>query len=112
MPDPSLIGNAGSFFKNPSIGKANYELLLAKYSEIPGYNQADDTVKVPAAWLIEQAGWKGKTFGEIGVHKNQPLVLVNYGNGNGSMIRQLAMNIQSSVKEKFGIQLTPEVNII
>jgi len=69
-------------------------------------------VKIPAAWLIEQAGWKGKTFGNIGVHKLQPLVLVNYGGGNGNAIKELAFDIQASVSQKFGIELHPEVNII
>lgn len=112
LPDPAEIGNAGSFFKNPSIDKFDYEGLKAEFGSIPGYKQPGDMVKVPAAWLIEQAGWKGKTFGEIGVHKNQPLVLVNYGEGKGSDIRNLAFEIQASVAGKFGIELTPEVNII
>lgn len=112
LPDPAEIGNAGSFFKNPTIDKIDYEGLKAEFGTIPGYKQPGDLVKVPAAWLIEQAGWKGKTFGQIGVHKNQPLVLVNYGNGKGADIRNLAFEIQASVAGKFGIELTPEVNMI
>lgn len=112
LPDPAEIGNAGSFFKNPTIDKVDYEGLKAEFESIPGYEQPGNRIKVPAAWLIEQAGWKGKTFGEIGVHKNQPLVLVNYGEGKGSDIKDLAFEIQASVASKFGIELTPEVNIV
>lgn len=112
LPDPAKIGNSGSFFKNPTIDNLDYEGLRAEFPSIPGYKQPENKVKVPAAWLIEQAGWKGKTFGEIGVHKNQPLVLVNYGNGKGEDIKNLALEIQASVAAKFGIELTPEVNII
>lgn len=112
LPDPAEIGNAGSFFKNPTIDKVDYEGLKAEFESIPGYEQPGNRIKIPAAWLIEQAGWKGKTFGEIGVHKNQPLVLVNYGEGKGSDIKNLAFEIQASVTSKFGIELTPEVNIV
>lgn len=112
LPDPAEIGNAGSFFKNPTIDKFDYEGLKAEFGSVPGYKQPNDMVKVPAAWLIEQTGWKGKTFGQIGVHKKQPLVLVNYGEGKGADIRNLAFEIQASVADKFGIELTPEVNII
>ena len=112
LPDPNVIGNAGSFFKNPSIADADFERLKVNYPAATGYVQEDGTVKVPAAWLIEQAGWKGKTFGEIGVHKNQALVLVNYGEGKGRAIWELAQKIQASVQEKFGIALVPEVNVV
>ena len=112
LPDPAEIGNAGSFFKNPTIDGIDYEGLKAEFPNIPGYKQPHNQVKVPAAWLIDQAGWKGKTFGKIGVHKNQPLVLVNYGGGQGADIRDLAYRVRASVAEKFGIELTPEVNII
>lgn len=112
LPDPNVIGNAGSFFKNPSIDAADFEKLKVNYPAAMGYVQADGTVKVPAAWLIEQAGWKGKTFGEIGVHKNQALVLVNYGEGTGRDIWDLAQKIQASVQEKFGIALVLEVNVV
>ena len=112
LPDPIHLGNAGSFFKNPSIDKIDYEGLKAEFTDIPGYKQSENSIKIPAAWLIEQAGWKGKTFGAIGIHKNQPLVLVNYGNGKGDEIKELAFKIRESVASKFGIQLIPEVNII
>lgn len=113
LPNPAKIGNAGSFFKNPTIDKADYERLRVKFPSIPGYQQpAGNQVKVPAAWLIEQTGWKGLTFGEIGVHQNQPLVLVNYGEGKGADLKALACKIRASVAEKFGIELNPEVNII
>lgn len=112
LPDPSLLGNAGSFFKNPVVTKLMFEKLKKEYPFIPGYEQPNDLVKVPAGWLIEQCGWKGKVIGNIGVHKNQALVLVNYGNGKGEELRKLAFDIQSSVIEKFGVELMPEVNII
>ena len=112
LPDPAVIGNAGSFFKNPEVEKIDFEGLKAEFSGIPGYELPDHKVKIPAAWLIEQTGWKGKTFDQIGVHKNQPLVLVNYGEGKGADLRDLAFKIKASVSEKFGVELTPEVNII
>ncbi|MDQ3392998.1 MAG: UDP-N-acetylmuramate dehydrogenase [Bacteroidota bacterium] len=112
LPDPKEIGNAGSFFKNPTISKAEYQLLKEQYPEIPGYEVDDQSIKVPAGWLIEKCGWKGKKIGQTGVHKNQALVLVNYGNAKGKEIENLAYQIQDSVKEKFGIELNPEVNIV
>lgn len=112
LPDPDELGNAGSFFKNPTINKLDHLKLKAEYPEMPGYELPDKKVKVPAAWLIDQCGWKGHKRKNIGVHKNQPLVLVNYGGGNGQDIEKLAQDIQQSVAEKFGIELQPEVNII
>lgn len=112
LPDPAVIGNAGSFFKNPSIDEASFALLKREYPAIPSFPGENRLVKIPAAWLIEQCGWKGKTFDNIGVHKHQALVLVNYGDGEGEKIWELAMKIQSSVKEKFNIHLQPEVNVI
>ena len=112
LPDPLLIGNAGSFFKNPSIDAATFEALKKKYPAIPSFPGENNLIKIPAAWLIEQCGWKGKTLDNIGVHKHQALVLVNYGNGDGRKIWALAMQIQSSVEEKFDILLQPEVNVI
>jgi len=112
LPDPVEIGNSGSFFKNPVIEAIDYEGLKAEFDTIPGYKLDNGQVKIPAAWLIEQAGWKGKTFGQIGVHKKQPLVLVNYGNGDGKALEKLSRDIRKSVADKFGIELTPEVNII
>ncbi|WP_215223634.1 UDP-N-acetylmuramate dehydrogenase [Echinicola shivajiensis] len=111
LPNPKEIGNAGSFFKNPTIALEQYEELKKQYSDIPGYSQ-ETGVKVPAAWLIEKSGWKGKTFGHIGVHKKQPLVLVNYGNGDGETIKALAEKIQKDIQAKFNILLSPEVNFI
>lgn len=112
LPDPAIIGNAGSFFKNPTISRDRYNLLKAEYPEIPGYVVDENNIKVPAGWLIEKCGWKGKVFGEAGVHKHQALVLVNYGNAKGKDIEKLAQEIQASVHEKFGILLSAEVNII
>ena len=111
LPDPKEIGNAGSFFKNPTISKPDFENLQTRFPSIPGY-PSPDGVKVPAGWLIEQAGWKGKRTGEVGVHAKQALVLVNYGNGTGEEIKNLAFQIQTSVKSQFGIELNPEVNFI
>jgi UDP-N-acetylmuramate dehydrogenase len=111
LPDPTVIGNAGSFFKNPTISANQFELLREKFPTIPGYPNAEG-VKVPAGWLIEQAGWKGQREGEVGVHTNQALVLVNYGKGSGSDIKVLAEKIMKSVREKFGIELHPEVNFV
>ncbi len=112
LPDPRVIGNAGSFFKNPSITQQHYQSLQKSFPQIPCYPSVNQEVKVPAGWLIEQCGWKGKKIHDVGVHAHQALVLVNYGNGNGEEIFDLAMKISASVKEKFSITLTPEVNII
>lgn len=112
LPDPNVVGNAGSFFKNPTIAQSQYESLKKIHPEIPGYNSGNQYVKVPAGWLIEQCGWKGKTFDTIGVHPHQALVLVNYGGGTGEKIWALAQDILESVKKKFAIDLQPEVNII
>lgn len=112
LPDPAAIGNAGSFFKNPSVNRTTFEDLKAKYPGLPSFPGENGLVKIPAAWLIESCGWKGKTVGNIGVHRHQALVLVNYGDGEGKKIWQLAMEIQSSVREKFNISLLPEVNVI
>lgn len=112
LPDPKEIGNAGSFFKNPTIDKNDYKNLQDQFITMPGYELTDQIVKIPAGWLIEQCGWKGKTVGDIGVHKNQSLVLVNYGGGSGHEIKKLALQIQQSVIDKFGIRLTPEVNFV
>lgn len=112
LPDPAEIGNAGSFFKNPEIPLDQYLALKDVYPAIPSYPVSETTVKVPAGWLIEQCGWKGKVISNYGVHKNQALVLVNYGGASGTNIRQLALDIIQSVEDKFGIKLQPEVNII
>jgi UDP-N-acetylmuramate dehydrogenase len=112
LPDPRVIGNAGSFFKNPSITVNHYQSLQKNNTTIPSYPSANQEVKVPAGWLIEQCGWKGKKINHVGVHPKQALVLVNYGDGKGEDVFDLALKIASSVKEKFNIELTPEVNII
>jgi len=112
LPDPAVIGNAGSFFKNPSVVTDDFEQLKRNYPSMPSFPGENDLVKIPAGWLIEQCGWKGKTFDNIGVHKHQALVLVNYGGGEGKKIWELAMEIQSSVRQKFNIVLQPEVNVI
>ena len=111
LPDPKEIGNAGSFFKNPTIPSAQFDALKASYPSIPGYPSAEG-VKVAAGWLIEQTGWKGKRIGEVGVHAKQALVLVNYGGGTGEEIKKLSEQIQASVYDKFGVQLQAEVNFI
>lgn len=112
LPDPQVIGNAGSFFKNPTITQQHYEKLKSAHPEIPSYPTVNQQVKVPAAWLIENCGWKGKTFENIGVHPHQALVIVNYGGGTGAKIWNLAQQILASVKEKFDVQLQPEVNVV
>lgn len=111
LPDPKEIGNSGSFFKNPIISKSKFEELKANFPDIPGYKVSDDQVKVPAGWLIEQAGFKGKTFGNYGVHKKQALVLVNYGNASGEDIYKLSLLIKKTIKRLFGITIETEVNI-
>jgi UDP-N-acetylmuramate dehydrogenase len=112
LPDPAVVGNAGSFFKNPSIESEKFTELKEKHPSLPGFTEENNKTKVPAAWLIEQCGWKGKRFDNIGVHPLQALVLVHYGGGDGKKLWQLALDIQSSVKEKFNIVLQPEVNVI
>ncbi len=112
LPDPKVLGNAGSFFKNPEIAKEHFLQLQQQYPAMPHYPAADDKIKVPAGWLIEQCGWKGKRIGNTGSHAQQALVLVNYGNATGEEIKNLSQQIQQSVKEKFGIDLTPEVNFV
>ncbi|MEO7176300.1 MAG: UDP-N-acetylmuramate dehydrogenase [Saprospiraceae bacterium] len=111
LPDPAEIGNAGSFFKNPTVPRATYDALLLQFPNIPMYPAADDWAKIPAAWLIEQCGFKGKVVGQTGSHAKQALVIVNYGNASGTEILEYAQSIIAAVKEKFGIVLTPEVNI-
>jgi UDP-N-acetylmuramate dehydrogenase len=112
LPDPKIIGNAGSFFKNPVIGGEEFRRLQAAHPEIPHYASENEHYKIPAAWLIEQCRWKGYRSGDVGVHQHHALVLVNYGNGSGQAIQQLAKAIQDSVREKFAVEILPEVNII
>lgn len=111
LPDPAKIGNTGSFFKNPVISEEAFRELQKEYPEIPNY-PAGDEIKIPAAWLIDQCGWKGKQIGDAGVHKAHALVIVNYGNANGGEIIELAEKIRHSVFKKFGVKLIPEVNIV
>lgn len=112
LPNPAEIGNAGSFFKNPEISVEHFEKLKTLYPGIPSYLASEGKVKVPAGWLNEQCGWKGKVIGNTGVHKLQALVLVNYGGAKGEEVKNLSEAIKASVLEKFGIQLETEVNII
>lgn len=112
LPDPKEIGNSGSFFKNPVVDASFFSTLIAKHPEMPYYAQPDKKFKIPAGWLIEYCGFKGYTKGDAGVHKNQALVLVNYGEATGGEIHQLAKAIQYKVQQVFHIQLETEVNII
>ena len=112
LPNPELIGNAGSFFKNPIVGDSVYRKLKAEYPKIPSFEAGNGKIKIPAGWLIEQAGWKGKRIGNVGTYKNQALVLVNHGGATGEEIYEHAMTIRESVKDQFGIELAPEVNVI
>lgn len=112
LPDPKVQGNAGSFFMNPVIPRMQYESLLAKYPEMPHYKVDEEWVKVPAAWMIDRCGWKGKRMGNAGVHDKQALVLVNCGGATGQEIITLSQHIQQSVYESFGIAIVPEVNFI
>lgn len=111
LPDPAVIGNAGSFFKNPIVSQSDFEKLASTYPEIPHF-ETTEGIKIPAGWLIEQAGWKGKRLGNVGVHDKQALVLVNHGGATGEEVKNLAYAVIDSVKEKFGIQLEPEVTIL
>lgn len=111
LPDPKVIGNAGSFFKNPVISEGQFADLQQAYPSIPSYPQTDG-IKIPAGWLIEQAGWKGYKRGKVGVHNKQALVLVNHGGAKGADLQKLAEDIQASIKEKFGIELETEVNFV
>ena len=112
LPDVKQIGSAGSFFKNPVIDVEQFEALQKDYPVMPHYDEPDGKVKVPAGWLIEQAGWKGWRDEHVGVYNKQALVLVHYGGGKGEDIMALAQRIQDSVEEKFGIRISPEVNFV
>jgi len=111
LPDPAELGNSGSFFKNPEIGRVQFEALQQQFPNLVFYDLPSGQVKIPAGWLIEQCGWKGKRVGNTGAHTKQALVLVNYGGATGEEVVALAQQIIISVKEKFGITLTSEVNI-
>ncbi len=112
LPDPTEIGNSGSFFKNPELSKTDFEAVETNFPDIVHYNLPNGNVKVPAGWLIEQCGWKGKRVGNTGAYKNQALVLVNYGNASGAEVWSLAEEIAQSVADKFGIRIVPEVNVL
>ncbi len=112
LPDPKEIGNSGSFFKNPVVSKKTFEAFRKKNPDAPFYDMGNKTYKIPAGWLIEQSGYKGKRFGDAGVHQKQALVLVNYGNATGEEILGLAYKIKKEVLNKFKISIVPEVNII
>lgn len=112
LPDPVMIGNAGSFFKNPIIEKQHFEALQEVFPKIPHFPVSEDEVKIPAGWLIENAGWKGKKVGAVGVHEKQALVLVNYGGGKGAEVLKLSKMIQKSIQMNYGIALQTEVNIL
>ena len=112
LPDVKQIGSAGSFFKNPVIEREQFEALQKDYPNIPHYPDVEGMVKVPAGWLIEQAGWKGWRDEHVGVYEKQALVLVHYGGGKGQDIVELAKKIQVSVETKFGIRIVPEVNFV
>ena len=112
LPDPKELGNSGSFFKNPILPKADFESIHKKFPETRFFEVSPTEVKVPAGWLIEQAGFKGKRFGDAGIHKNQALVLVNYGNATGQEIVAVSKKIQETIFNTFGIHIEAEVNII
>ncbi|MCW3093246.1 MAG: murB [Ferruginibacter sp.] len=112
LPDPAVIGNAGSFFKNPEIGSKQFEVLKNDFQNIVGYELPGGNIKLAAGWLIEQCGWKGFRKGDVGCHEKQALVLVNYGNATGGDIYSLSTEIINSVHDKFGVLLEREVNII
>lgn len=124
LPDPKVLGNAGSFFKNPVIPREQFDIFHSEFPQAPFYevdehgerlNKSENRqihYKIPAGYLIEQCGWKGKVVGRTGSHKTQALVLVNYGGATGNEVYNLALEIQQSVKEKFGIDILPEVNLI
>ena len=112
LPDPKVLGNAGSFFMNPVVSREKYEALVAQYEGMPHYEIDADHVKIPAGWMIDQCGWKGKTLGRAGVHDRQALVLVNRGGATGAEIVALCEAIRKDVKAKFDIEIFPEVNIV
>lgn len=112
LPDPDIIGNAGSFFMNPVISTEHFERIKASYPSVPSYPAGEDKIKIPAGWLIEECGFKGKRYDTVGVYEKQALVLVNYGGATGDEIAVLAESIRTRVRDQFGIELQPEVKYI
>ncbi len=112
LPDPKLLGNAGSFFMNPVVSREVFEALREEYPQMPFYEMGTDRIKIPAGWMIDQCGWKGKALGPAAVHDRQALVLVNRGGATGADIVALSDAVRASVREKFGIDIHPEVNFI
>jgi UDP-N-acetylmuramate dehydrogenase len=112
LPDPKVLGNSGSFFKNPILLKSDFEKIHQLFPEMKFYDVSETEVKIPAGWLIEQTGFKGKRFGDAGIHKNQALVLVNYGNATGQEILNVSKIIQETIYETYGIHIEAEVNVI
>ena len=112
LPDPAELGNSGSFFKNPVVDKDRWKALRCNFPELVFYPQDDDTYKIPAGWLIEQCGWKGKRVGNVGCYEHQALVIVNYGGASGQEVWDHAMHVRESVRGMFGIELEPEVNVM
>ena len=112
LPDPAVLGNAGSFFKNPVVDAATAERLLAEYADMPHYPAPDGRVKLAAGWLIDRAGMKGRREGPVGIHERQALVIVNHGGATGGEVIAFARKVQETVREKFGIAIDTEVNIL
>lgn len=112
LPDPEIQGNAGSFFMNPIVDRSIYERLSRVYPDMPKFELGNGDIKIPAAWMIEQCGWKGRVCGRAGVHSHQPLVLVNVGNATGADIKELSDMIRHDVYQKFGVNICPEVNFV
>ena len=112
LPDPRVMGNAGSFFMNPIVSRIKFEALQEEYPHMPFYEIDADRIKIPAGWMIDQCGWKGKALGPAAVHDKQALVLVNRGGARGSDVIALSDAVRASVREKYGIEIHPEVNFI
>ncbi|MDX1479510.1 MAG: UDP-N-acetylmuramate dehydrogenase, partial [Saprospiraceae bacterium] len=112
LPDPAVLGNSGSFFKNPVVPEAQWRSIKHEWPDLVYYPDREGFYKIPAGWLIDQCGWKGKRIGNVGCYEKQALVIVNYGSASGQEVLDHAMRVRASVKERFGIELTPEVNIL
>lgn len=112
LPDPKVLGNAGSFFMNPLVSRSHFEELRRSYPDMPHYEVDADRVKIPAGWLIDRCGWKGKALGRAAVHDKQALILVNLGGATGREIVELSEAVRASVRQTFGVELRPEVNFI